>query len=83
MAAWAAAGVNLPHNAAAQYAYGTHVDEADLQPGDLIFMYRPIDHVTIYIGYGLMVSAPEPGDHVKVVTVASEQDIYVGATRLI
>jgi cell wall-associated NlpC family hydrolase len=83
MAAWAAAGVTLPHNAAAQYAYGTHVAEADLQPGDLIFMYHPIDHVTIYIGYGLMVSAPEPGDHVKVVTVASEQDIYVGATRLI
>jgi cell wall-associated NlpC family hydrolase len=83
MAAWAAAGVKLPHYAAAQYNYGTHVAEADLQPGDLIFMYKPIDHVTIYIGYGLMVSAPEPGDHVKIVTVASEQDIYVGATRLI
>ena len=83
MAAWAAAGVSLPHNAAAQYSYGTHVAEADLQPGDLMFMYHPIGHVTIYIGYGLMVSAPEPGDHVKVVTVASQQDIYVGATRLV
>ena len=45
-----------------------------------MFMYHPIGHVTIYIGNGLMVSAPEPGDHVKVVTVASQQDIYVGAT---
>jgi cell wall-associated NlpC family hydrolase len=83
MASWAAAGVSLPHNAAAQYSYGTHVAEADLQPGDLLFMYHPIGHVTIYIGNGLMVSAPEPGDHVKVVTVASQQDIYVGATRLV
>jgi peptidoglycan DL-endopeptidase CwlO len=82
MAAWAAAGVTLPHNAAAQYNYGTHIAETDLQPGDLIFMYQPIDHVTIYIGYGLMVSAPEPGEDVKIVTVASEQDIYTGATRL-
>ena len=82
MMAWAAAGVKIPHNAAAQYNYGTHVAEADLQPGDLLFMYHPIGHVTIYIGNGLMVSAPEPGDHVKVVTVASQQDIYVGATRL-
>jgi cell wall-associated NlpC family hydrolase len=80
MAAWAAAGVKLPHNAAAQYGYGTHIAEAALQPGDLLFMYHPIGHVTIYIGNGLMVSAPEPGDHVKVVTVASQQDIFVGAT---
>jgi cell wall-associated NlpC family hydrolase len=81
-ASWEQAGVKLPHNAAAQYNYGTHVAEADLQAGDLIFMYHPIGHVTIYIGNGLMVSAPEPGDHVKVVTVASQQNIYVGATRL-
>jgi peptidoglycan DL-endopeptidase CwlO len=80
MASWAAAGVHLPHNAAAQYGYGTHIAESALQPGDLLFMYHPIGHVTIYIGNGLMVSAPEPGDHVKVVTVASQQDIYVGAT---
>lgn len=80
MASWAAAGVKLPHNAAAQYGYGTHIAESALQPGDLLFMYHPIGHVTIYIGNGLMVSAPEPGDHVKVVTVASQQDIYVGAT---
>jgi cell wall-associated NlpC family hydrolase len=83
MAAWAAAGVKLPHNAAAQYGYGTHVAESALQPGDLLFMYHPIGHVTIYIGNGLMVSAPEPGDHVKIVTVASQQNIFVGATSFI
>jgi peptidoglycan DL-endopeptidase CwlO len=83
MAAYATVGISLPHYATAQYGYGTHVAEADLQPGDLVFMYRPISHVTIYIGYGLLVSAPEPGDHVKVITLASQQDIYAGATRLV
>jgi cell wall-associated NlpC family hydrolase len=82
-ASWAAAGVKLPHNAAAQYNYGTHVAESDLQPGDLLMMYHPISHVTIYIGNGLMVSAPQPGENVKVVTVASQQSIYVGAVRLV
>jgi len=82
MASWAAAGVQLPHNAEAQFAYGTHVSLNALQPGDLIFMYQPIGHVTIYIGKGLMVSAPQSGEDVKVVTVASELDITVGATRL-
>ena len=82
MAAWAAAGVKLPHNAEAQYSYGTHIAEADLQPGDLLFMYHPIGHVTIYIGNGLMVSAPQPGENVKIVTVASQQNILVGETRL-
>jgi cell wall-associated NlpC family hydrolase len=83
MQAYAAVGIALPHYATAQYGYGTHVAETDLQPGDLVFMYRPISHVTIYIGYGLLVSAPEPGDHVKVITLASQQDIYAGATRLV
>jgi cell wall-associated NlpC family hydrolase len=83
MQAYAAVGIGLPHYATAQYGYGTHVAEADLQPGDLVFMYHPISHVTIYIGYGLLVSAPEPGDHVKVITLASQQDIYAGATRLV
>ena len=82
MASWRAGGVSLPHNAAAQYGYGTHVDEADLQPGDLIFFYHPIGHVTIYIGNGLMVSAPTEGEPVKIATVAGSQSSYVGATRL-
>src|SRR5206468_2438965 len=41
MAAWAQAGVTLPHSAAEQYNYGTHVAYSQLQPGDLIFLYSP------------------------------------------
>jgi cell wall-associated NlpC family hydrolase len=82
MASWRAGGVSLPHNAAAQYGYGTHIAEADLQPGDLIFFYHPIGHVTIYIGNGLMVSAPTEGEPVKIATLAGSQSSYTGATRV-
>jgi cell wall-associated NlpC family hydrolase len=82
MAAWAAAGVSLPHSAADQYNYGTHVPLSDLSPGDLIFMYSPIGHVTIYIGDGMMVSAPTEGENVSVVPVSSFSGDIVGATHL-
>jgi peptidoglycan DL-endopeptidase CwlO len=82
MASWAAGGVGLPHNAAAQSHYGKAVAAAALQPGDLLFYYHPIGHVTIYLGSGLMVSAPEPGENVKIVTVASFAKDFVSATRL-
>jgi len=79
-AAWRAAGVSLPHSAAGQYSYGTHVSVNQLLPGDLMFQYRPIGHVVIYIGNGLAVSAPQSGENVKVIRVANES--WVGATRL-
>jgi cell wall-associated NlpC family hydrolase len=82
MAAWARAGVSLPHSAADQYNYGTHVPEYALQPGDLLFFYHPIGHVTIYIGDGLMVSAPTEGEDVQVVPLSFFQSDYAGATRL-
>ena len=71
MAAYRAAGISLPHSAADQYNYGHHVSDSDLQPGDLMFFYQPIGHVTIYIGNGLMVSAPQTGEDVKVIPADS------------
>jgi cell wall-associated NlpC family hydrolase len=82
MAAWATAGVALPHSAADQYNYGTHVALSQLKPGDLIFMYQPIGHVTIYIGSGLMVSAPTEGEPVSVVRLSQFIGDVVGATHL-
>jgi cell wall-associated NlpC family hydrolase len=58
------------------------VSESELEPGDLIFFYQPIGHVTIYIGDGMMVSAPTEGENVSVVPLSSFQSDYVGATRL-
>jgi cell wall-associated NlpC family hydrolase len=83
MAAWQHGGVSLPHSAADQYNYGHHVNRGDLQPGDLIFFYQPIGHVTIYIGDGLMVSAPTEGENVSVVPLNAFNSDYVGATRLV
>jgi len=83
MAAWERGGVSLPHSAADQYNYGHHVSRDELQPGDLIFFYQPIGHVTIYIGDGLMVSAPTEGENVSVVPLSAFNSDYVGATRLV
>jgi cell wall-associated NlpC family hydrolase len=83
MAAYHAAGINLPHSAADQYNYGHHVPYSDLQPGDLMFFYQPIGHVTMYIGNGLMISAPQTGEDVKVIPANSENSDYTGATRLV
>jgi cell wall-associated NlpC family hydrolase len=81
MAAWGSAGVSLPHSAEDQYNYGTRISFAQLAPGDLLFYYQPIGHVTIYIGDGLMVSAPQTGEDVKVAPAVQTSE-YVGATRL-
>lgn len=82
MGAWNAGGVHLPHSAADQYNYGHHVSVNALQPGDLVFLYRPIGHVTIYIGDGLMVSAPTEGQNVSVVPLNAFASDVTGATRL-
>jgi len=83
MASWQRGGVSLPHSAADQYNYGHHVSYDQLQPGDLMFFYQPIGHVTIYIGNGMMVSAPEPGENVQVVSTDSFKNDFTGATRLV
>src|SRR5215212_4283635 len=69
--AWDAAGVSLPHNADAQSRYGTPVapTQSTLQPGDLVFFHRPISHVGIYVGRGLMIHAPHSGTVVKIAKV--------------
>ena len=83
MSSWQQAGVSLPHSALNQYNYGRHVSWDRLQPGDLMFFYEPIAHVTIYIGNGLMVSAPEPGENVQVVPIQTFVNDFSGATRLV
>lgn len=69
MAAWGAAGVGLPHNAAMQQSATRPVSSADAQPGDLVFFGSPAYHVGIYIGGGNMIAAPHTGDVVKIEAV--------------
>lgn len=81
MWAYAHAGVSLPHSAAAQYNYGTHVSRDQLQPGDLVFFDdgSSIGHDGMYVGNGQMIDANHTGGSVG---VRDLYDGYVGATRL-
>ena len=78
MRAWGQAGISLPHSSAAQYGVGRHVSASELQPGDLVFYYSPISHVSIYIGNGQRVSATHTGDYVRVQSLGSD---IVGFSR--
>ena len=71
MMAWRQAGISLPHSSAAQYNVGRRISASELQPGDLIFYYSPISHVSIYIGGGQRISATHTGDYVRVQSLGS------------
>ena len=71
MMAWKQAGISLPHSSAAQYNVGRRISASELQPGDLIFYYSPISHVSIYIGGGQRISATHTGDYVRVQSLGS------------
>lgn len=79
MAAWAAAGVSLPHNSGMQYGATTRVSREQIQPGDILFFGSPIHHDAMYIGNGQMVEAPRTGLTVRVVSI--DRSDYVGAGR--
>ena len=64
--AWGRAGVRLPHQSRIQYAVTRHIDPADAMPGDLLFFYRPITHVAMYLGDGLMIDASAPGKPIRI-----------------
>ncbi len=86
MRAFGAAGVSLPHSAAAQSRYGKRVSLSQLKPGDLVFFGRNryISHVGIYISKGRMVNAPKPGSRVKIMTFTPNFGSlsFYGARRL-
>jgi cell wall-associated NlpC family hydrolase len=83
MFVYAQLGVSLPHNAAAQFGYGTPVSRDQLAPGDLVF-FDGLGHVGIYIGGGEFVHAPHTGDVVKISSLSEAwyAATYVGARRL-
>jgi cell wall-associated NlpC family hydrolase len=81
MWAFAHAGVSLPHSAAAQYGYGTHVSRDQLQPGDIVFYDEggSIEHDGIYVGGGMMIDANHTGGWIDVRPLYGG---FVGGTRL-
>jgi cell wall-associated NlpC family hydrolase len=69
---YAALGVSLPRTAQEQWNATPRVDQAALQPGDLVFFANTyvspdrITHVGIYLGGGLQVNAPDVGQVVSI-----------------
>jgi cell wall-associated NlpC family hydrolase len=64
MAAWASAGVTIPRDSYSQWAALPHIAASALEPGDLLF-YNGIGHVAIYVGGGMFIDAPTPGQVVR------------------
>lgn len=64
-------GINLPRVSYQQASVGKRISLKELRPGDLVFWdnssrNKGADHVAIYIGNGLVIHAPKPGDRVKI-----------------
>lgn len=59
-------GLTLPRTSQAQSQVGTPIAKSALQPGDLVFFYRPVSHVAIYVGNGQVVHASTAGSPVKI-----------------
>ena len=76
---WRHAGVELSHYTGAQFGEGRRVERSNLRPGDLVFFGGDLHHVGIYIGDGMMISAPHTGDHVRVQSI--DRGDYAGAVR--
>lgn len=63
-AAWRSAGVDIPRDTYSQWAALPHIPVSQLQPGDLLY-YNGISHVAMYVGNGMFIDAPIPGEHVE------------------
>ncbi len=89
MYAYAQAGISLPHQSAAQAAYGWQVARNSLRPGDLLFFDTngsgKITHCGIYIGSSRFLSAESGGGKVMEANLGSSywSNDFVTARRLI
>jgi cell wall-associated NlpC family hydrolase len=67
---FAGVGIKLPHYSGSQYNLGRKIPSSQMRRGDVIF-YGPggSQHVTIYLGQGQMLEAPDVGLKVRVAPV--------------
>lgn len=69
MAAWAAAGVSIPRDSYGQ-ATLQPVPSSQMQPGDIL-EFAGDSHVGLYVGGGMLIDAPQPGQTVEEVPLSS------------
>jgi cell wall-associated NlpC family hydrolase len=79
-AVYRAHGITIPRDADAQFAAGTPVSLARMQPGDLLFYEHPVvGHVAMYVGGGKMIESPNSASEVRIVPVRTSD--FRGARR--
>jgi len=77
MTAFSKIGIKLPRTTRTMVNAGKSVSKAAMQRGDIVFPQA--GHVAIYLGDGMMVHSPQPGERVKVSKVYS----FYTARRLV
>lgn len=79
-------GIELPMTSITQSKAGTSISKDQLQPGDLIFYYSPVSHVSIYIGerngVPSIVHAANPGTGVTIAPLAEMEGDIVDIRRV-
>jgi cell wall-associated NlpC family hydrolase len=81
-AAYRAHGITIPRDADAQFAAGTPVALSKVRPGDLLFYESPVvGHVSMAIGNGRMIEAPNSRSEVRIVPIRTSD--YRGARRFL
>ena len=76
-------GIQLPHNAAAQFRVGASVPRSSLRPGDLVF-FNGLGHVGIYVGKGRFIHSPRTGERIRIEYLSGNWSRwYVGARRVV
>jgi cell wall-associated NlpC family hydrolase len=79
-AVYRAHGITIPRDADAQFAAGTPVALSNVQPGDLLFYESPVvGHVSMAIGNGQMIEAPNSRSEVRIVPIRTSD--FRGARR--
>ena len=82
MAAWAHAGITIPRDTYSQWAALPHISSSAIEPGDLLY-YNGESHVAMYVGGGMIIDAPIPGQTVERIPMNSAwyASTFDGAAR--
>jgi cell wall-associated NlpC family hydrolase len=82
MQAWSHAGITIPRDTYEQWAALPHISASAIEPGDLLY-YNGESHVSIYVGGGMIIDAPIPGQTVERIPMNSSwyASTFDGAVR--
>jgi cell wall-associated NlpC family hydrolase len=74
--------MTIPRDADPQYRYARPIARSALRPGDLLFFGSRsyVEHVSIYVGGGRMLEAPDSAHRVRIVPI--RWTYFVGAGRI-